>query len=310
MVLIKYALVGCLVALGLFAYSKRDDVVDAYHWEPTIEKPFIPAFDPQAVADEHRTSVPDSDIRISLGPDTRSVPVPTVAAATSTTGLPMQGGKSSIDGVVVAPDGGPVAGAVVRLERFVGDDVVTVDVATNGAGNFAVSQLLGGRYRVRAWKAPTMAQLGSDVTFISDGEARSFRLQLHAPTDIDISASVSSSAVIVGQQTTASMRILVPVVNGNGQVDRGGRANDLVVATGGGVLGGPSGPTTDNPEGPPCVPFSCSRIGAGTITMQTPYYRQVLDINCLPVPTTTTTTTTLPGATTTTATVPTTARPG
>ncbi len=76
---------------------------------------------------------------------------------------------------------------------------------TGGTGGFAVNQLLGGRYRVRAWRAPTFAQLGSEVTFIADGERRSFKLQLAAPNDIDISASAASPAVIVGQSTTVSM---------------------------------------------------------------------------------------------------------
>ncbi len=300
MVVIKYALAGCLVALGIFAFSKRDAVVGAYHWDPTIDKTFIPAFDPKAVADEHRLPVPENDIEVKLGPDTRSAPVPTVVAPTSTTALPMQGGKASLDGLVVGPDSAPMPNATVRIERFVGENVVTVDVATNATGNFAVNQLLGGRYRVRAWRAPTFSQLGSEVMFLAEGDRKSMKLQVWAPNDIDISASASSASVIVGQSTTVSMKILVPVVNGNGQVDQGGRANDLVVASGGGVLLGQGGQTTSNAEGLATFTFQCSQIGAGSVTVQTPYYKQVLDIACLPLPTTTTVPSTTVAATPTT----------
>lgn len=303
-VVIKYALVGCLIALGAFAFSKRDAVLDAYRWDPTVDKTLIPSFDPKAVAEENALPVPRSDIDVQLGPDTRAVAVPTVPAAPTTTALPMQGGKSAIDGQVVGPDNAPIPGATVRIERFVGDSVVTVDLASSASGGFAVNQLLGGRYRVRAWRAPTFAQLGSEVTFLADGERRSFRLQLAAPNDIDISASASSSQVIVGQPVTVTMRILVPVVNGNGQVDQGGRANDLVVATGGGVLAGQGGQTTSNAEGLASFTFQCAQVGAGSVTMQTPYFKEVVDITCLPLPTTTTTApppvTSVPGAAPTT----------
>lgn len=304
MVVIKYALAGCLMALGLFAWSKRDVVLDAYHWNPTIEKPYIPSFDPKAVAEANRLPVPESDIRVAVGPDTRKVALAGLAGPTTTAPVPMQGGKAALDGVVVGPDGAPVGSATVRIERFVGDDVVTVDVATNPSGAFAVEQLLGGRYRLRAWRAPTMAQLGSQVSFVADGDRLSVRLQLAAPTDIDISTGAASSSVIVGQATTVSMRITVPVVNGNGQIGRGGKANDLVVANGGGALAGQNGQTTTNVEGNATFTVQCTQVGAGTVTLQTPYYKDAVDITCLPLPTTTTTTTTTTTAPTTTTAAP------
>lgn len=297
--MIKYALASCLLVLGLFAWTKRDAVIDAYQWDPDVDKPFIPSFDPKTVAEAKALPVPESGIRVAVAADTRGVPLAGLGGSTTTTGVPMQGGKAAVDGVVVGPDGAPVPGATVRIERFVGDDVVTVDVATNATGGFAVNQLLGGRYRLRAWRAPTMAQLGSQVSFVADGDRLSVRLQLAAPSDIDISASAASSSALIGQSTTVSMKITVPVVNGNGQVAQGGRAGDLVVASGGGVLAGQTGQTTSNAEGNATFTLQCTAVGAGTVTLQTPYYRESVDITCLPLPTTTTTTTAPPAAPTT-----------
>lgn len=290
MVVIKYALAGCLITLGVFAYTKRDTVRDAYEWNPTIEKPFIPAFDPKAVAEENKLAVPESDIAVAVAPDTRNVVLPAVVAPVSTTALPMQGGKASVEGQVVGPGNAPIPGATVRIERFVGEQVVTVDVATNATGNFAINQLLGGRYRIRAWRAPTFAQLSSEVTFLAEGDHRSVRLTLDAPNDIDISAARSAATVILGQGGQVSMRILTSVVNGNGQVDKAGRANDLVVATGAGVFAGQGGQTNSDAQGNATFNFTCNALGTGTFTLATPYYREAVDITCVPVPTTTTTT--------------------
>lgn len=290
MVVIKYALVGCLVALGLFGFSKRDEVVAAYHWDPTIEKRLIPSFDPKAVADKNRLAVPETDLRIALAPDTRNAALPVAPGALPAPPMALQGGQSSLDGLVVGPNSQPVVGATVRIERFVEDRVVSVDLITNATGNFAINRLLGGRYRVRAWQAPTLAQLGSEVTFLNDGDNRAFRLALDAPIDIALTADAASATVILGQATTVSMLIENPVINANGQVARVGRAGDLVVATGSGVFAGQGGSTTTNAAGNATFTAQCTQLGAGSFSLATPYFRESVTVVCVPVPTTTTTT--------------------
>ena len=116
MVVIKYALCCCLIALGLVAFSKRDDVRDAYDWGPTVEKTLVRTFDPQAVAESNRLPVPQLGLRIVQPADTRSVPLP--ALAKDTPGVAMQGGSASIGGQVFGPGGQPLGGATVRCNAW------------------------------------------------------------------------------------------------------------------------------------------------------------------------------------------------
>ena len=62
---------------------------------------------------------------------------------------------------------GPVEGATVRLERFVGEQSGTLDVRTNADGRWVAIDVYGGRYRIRAWKTPALAMAASDVRFIA-----------------------------------------------------------------------------------------------------------------------------------------------
>ena len=81
---------------------------------------------------------------------------------------------------MVGPSGA-VPNATVHVERLVGDQVGAIDLTTDANGAFALPNALGGRYRVRAWQAPVLAQLGSEVAFVADGEAHNFALAAHRP---------------------------------------------------------------------------------------------------------------------------------
>lgn len=80
--------------------------------------------------------------------------------------LKVYGGTSSLRGHVNGPDG-PVPGATVQLERFVGDQNGSVTVVTGSDGGWSVTNLLGGRYRVRAWQAPQYAVPAGQVIFLA-----------------------------------------------------------------------------------------------------------------------------------------------
>ncbi len=117
--------------------------------------------------------VPDNFI----APDTRGAQIPPVLSKVkdydhSRPILPVAGGTSRIFGVVLGPDG-PVEGAVVRLERFVGPDFGQLDVRTNKDGKYEAHDILGGRYRVRAFQKPNLAVIEPPALFLAadHGEA-------------------------------------------------------------------------------------------------------------------------------------------
>jgi Carboxypeptidase regulatory-like domain len=74
-------------------------------------------------------------------------------------------GTATVGGTVSGPEG-PVAGATVRVERLVGDDVAATTVTSDAGGQWTVSSVNGGRYRLRAWRPPDLAMLRPTLVFV------------------------------------------------------------------------------------------------------------------------------------------------
>lgn len=290
MIVVKYASAALLVVIGLVAYTRRDAVLDAYDWDTSIEKSTFPTFDPKTVAEQHRLEVPRSDIEVAEGPDTRQAVLPTVSAPTTTTPVALQGGKTTIAGVVLGPGDTPLPGAVVRIERFEGERSAVLDVTANGNGAFSVGQLVGGRYRVRAWSAPTYAQPGSEVTFIGDGEQRSFRLSLSAPNGVQVSASAATPQIILGQTGSVSATFRREAVTRDGKVSYERQGGQVVTVLGGGIYLGFGATLTSDDSGTVTVPVACNALGGGSFTFSSSGSTSTASVTCIPVPTTTTTT--------------------
>jgi hypothetical protein len=80
-------------------------------------------------------------------------------------------------GTVSAPSG-PLGGATVRIDRLVAGRVLRHDVITAADGRWELRDVPGGRYRVRAFQAPTYAQPTAELRFLVDGEEHSFDLRV------------------------------------------------------------------------------------------------------------------------------------
>jgi len=130
-------------------------------------------------------------------PDTRSVVLRKADGRTSPRQVPVQGGRSSVSGTVVGPDGA-VGGATVLIERFVGTESGSIVVSTDGGGNFSVESLLGGRYRVRAWLQPSLATLDAPTGFVADGDHLSFKVGVERHDAIRLQVASAVTALTVG----------------------------------------------------------------------------------------------------------------
>jgi hypothetical protein len=80
-------------------------------------------------------------------------------------------------GLVSGPDG-PVKGATVRLERFVGDQGGFADVTTDDGGRYNADGVYGGKYRVRAWQRPDLATTEPQVAFVVDSPDATVNLDI------------------------------------------------------------------------------------------------------------------------------------
>ena len=113
----------------------------------------------------------------TTGPDLNGVALAGALGRTTTT-IAIGPGGATLNGRVAAPDG-VVPTATIRIERIVGDAVARADIQTNPDGTWAAPNILGGRYRVRAWRAPDLAMTKPSVFFLEADETRVLDLRVN-----------------------------------------------------------------------------------------------------------------------------------
>lgn len=86
-------------------------------------------------------------------------------------------GTASVVGSVQGPNG-LVVGATVRIERLVAGQVIRNDVVSGPDGRYSLVGMPGGRYRVRAFLAPSLAQVTPEVQFLTDGAEHTIDLTM------------------------------------------------------------------------------------------------------------------------------------
>jgi hypothetical protein len=130
-----------------------------------------------------------------------------VAGRTTTT-VGMGPGKATLAGVVNGPQG-PVPGAVVHAERLVGDASATMDILTGPDGRFEMPTILGGRYRVRAWKpAPdNLALVEPQVFFLEGSEKKQLTLALTLYQGVSATAAIAPDPPLIN--SPANLVVLV-----------------------------------------------------------------------------------------------------
>jgi len=153
-------------------------------------------------------------------PTSSSTTIVARSSTTSTTARPapvsVGPGDASISGTVQGPTG-PVDGATVKIERFVGSVVATADVVTSGGGAWRMDSVLGGAYRIRAFKAPDVGQSNVEVFFLAATERKVVDLRLTSSGGQQILAVINPNPPRVNQPAVITVQI------GAGRVDEQGR---------------------------------------------------------------------------------------
>jgi hypothetical protein len=235
--------------------------------------------------------------------DYSAVPLQPVGGETTTT--LDQGGSSDVQGFVTSA-AGPVGGATVRIERLVFDAVVTTDVFTRpGDGGFDLPQIPGGRYRVRAFLAPTLAQVEPAVFFLKDGDQKQLDLVVDERSGLEVRAAVAPGMPLEGGSVNLVVQVTTATVDTQGVVRSQPVLNELVQLGGGGRwrLESSNQVLTDG-EGKAGFELTCETAGPPQLVAQLGSGEVVaLDLpDCVdPATLTTTTAAAPPGQTTTTA---------
>lgn len=168
--------------------------------------PTPPATAPGSGGDTTTTGIPDLT-KISLAP------VPTGPPRS----VPIGPGPAALLGVVIGPTG-PVGGAIVHAERLVGDAVGAANIATLPDGTWKMTGVLGGRYRIRAWRAPDLALTTPQILYLRGSETQNLSLSLTTFNGVSASAVVTPSPPLLGQTVNLVVQVSTQTVGNDGVV--------------------------------------------------------------------------------------------
>ena len=212
------------------------------------------------------TEAPTTAAPVTTTTTTVTIPRGAPRATTTTARVALTPGGATIGGAVNGP-AGPVDGATVKIERLVGKEVASTEVRSTG-GAYSLGSVLGGAYRVRAWKAPDLAQNGTEVFFLAANEEKRLDLTLVQYGTSGVTATVEPDPPKVDQSAVLTVRL------GGGRVDDEGRVTTsprgsvpVTLAVGPGlVLESPPQLVTD-PTGIGAWRVRCTAPGAFPVTL-------------------------------------------
>ena len=118
---------------------------------------------------------------------------------------------------MTGPDG-PVGGAVVRIERWVGSASGAIMTSTDGSGHFGAGGLLGGHYKVRAWKQPALATFDAATGFVPNGGRLQVNVVMEKHDAFTVQLAATSATASVGTGFGVAVLVTREQVDGNGVV--------------------------------------------------------------------------------------------
>jgi hypothetical protein len=167
-------------------------------------------------------------------------------------------GRTTIPGVVIGPghstlsgtvDGsaGPVGGATVEVERFVGDASSTARVNAGRDGRWSLPNILGGRYRVRAWRVPDQTMAAPTIFFLGGAENRTLNLSVQTFSGPVVTSSIAPDPPVVNRPANLVVDVSNRAVDaqGVGRADPAAGVSVQLGGTGGWQVTSPNPTSTD-----------------------------------------------------------------
>jgi hypothetical protein len=221
--------------------------------------------------------------------------LPSIAGETTVPAVAVTPGAASMTGTVLDDTGAAVPGATVGLQRIVGSQLAQTTVVAGPTGTWVAQGILGGLYRVRAWRPPDLAEPTPQVLFLADSGTQTLNLTVDHYTGISVAASVAPNPPIIGEPANIAVEVSGATVSSDGVVRSQGQPNVEVNLFGEGqwqVAGGTTELTSSS--GLASWQATCESLGQQSLSVLvngTQAFPLSLP-SCYPVPTTTTSTST------------------
>jgi carboxypeptidase family protein len=170
----------------------------------------LPAPDPSSTT---TTTVPVDFSEVALAPIAPGKEPPVTR--------PPGPGRASIAGRVVDTSGAPIPQALVRATYFFDPAKPEVIEALSGDdGTYRFEKLYGGRWRIRAWKAPVLATFEQPAFFLGATEQKALDLKVKAVPDVDVTSTMAPDPPLVGWLAELAVLVVSQTVNAEGRVER------------------------------------------------------------------------------------------
>lgn len=142
----------------------------------------------------------------TTGVDFSALPLKGVTGKATTTTVAFGPGKATLSGVVMSDDG-LVSGASVLIDRIVGGSVASTLLYSLEDGTWSLPAVFGGRYRVRAFRQPDLAQTSASAVFLGSTETKTMELKLKEVGGINAVASIAPNPPLI--DTDVNLVVLV-----------------------------------------------------------------------------------------------------
>ncbi|HEX9530659.1 MAG TPA: hypothetical protein VF954_05945, partial [Acidimicrobiales bacterium] len=197
----------------------------------------------------------------TAAPDLSGVSLAGAPGRTTTT-LAVGPGAASLSGTVSGPNGPiPAPAVIVHVERLVGNAEATQDVATQPDGTWSLPGILGGRYRVRAYRPPDFAELDAQVFWLGGAEARQLALKVDQFSGVNVAAALAPSPAVVGEPAQLVVQVTTRSVDPQGIVRAVPVVGTSVALTGPGSWTIAANPATTTGNGRVAYAVVCQQLG-------------------------------------------------
>jgi hypothetical protein len=177
-------------------------------------------------------------------------------------------GQASISGRVIDDSGAPVPQAFVRATYYLDPaKPEVVEVLAGEDGTYRFDHLLGGRWRIRAWKTPILATLEIPAFFLGATERKALDLKVKVVPDLAVTSGIAPNPPLMSSPAELAVKVMTQTVDADGRVSRTASVGAPVSLSLGGVwsLGSPKEQLTDE-AGTVRFILTCGSEGSQPIT--------------------------------------------